>query len=67
MTLAEIKMSDKIWLTAKDIAKIMKCDPGYIRYTAHVNPKKLGYEVDVVGSRVRINRKKFLHYLGEDD
>ena len=65
MTIAEIKASEKLFLTPKEVASVLKCDPGYIRYMAHNNPEKLGFEVITIKTRTKINRKKFLEFLGE--
>ena len=65
MTLEQIRKSDKLWLTPCDIAPVMKCDPNLIRWQAHNDPAKLGFPVTVLKSRVKINRKCFLEYLGE--
>lgn len=65
MTISEIKASTKDWLTAVDVAPVLKCDLNYIRWQAHADPKKLGFEVTVMKRRVKINRKSFLEYLRE--
>lgn len=65
MTLEEVKESDALWLTPADVAPIVGCDPNKIRETAHFNPVLLGFPVTVVGSRVKVWRKKFLEYIGE--
>ncbi len=65
MTLQEIKESDELFLTPLQVARVLKCDPGFIRYAARYTPEKLGFPVMVVGNRTKINRKQFLEYLGE--
>ena len=65
MTLKEMKESSEMFVTPAQAAKILKCDPAFIRYTAHNAPERLGFPVLVVGNRTKINRKQFLEYLGE--
>ena len=65
MTLEQIKASDKIWLTAADIAPVLQCDPNLIRWQAHNDPAKLGFPVSVLKTRVKISRKSFLQFMGE--
>ena len=65
MTLEEIKKSTDLWLTPEDVAPIVGCNAQKIRLTAHDNPTLLGFHVTVVGTRVKIWRKKFLEYIGE--
>ena len=65
MTLEQIKTSDKVFLTPGDIAPVLRCDPHTLRMQAHADPAKLGFPVTVMGSRIKINRKAFLEYLGE--
>lgn len=63
MTIDDIRMSSHIYLTAADIAPILRCDPHSIRAQAHRDPSALGYPVIVTGHRVRIPRKPFIQYL----
>lgn len=65
MTLKEIRASDAVWLTPADIAPVLECDPQLIRRQAQDDPKKLGFPVTVLCSRVKVNRKGFLAFLGE--
>ena len=65
MTVAEIKASDSMWLTAQDIAPVLECDPNLIRRQAQDDPSKLGFPVVVLCTRVKINRKGFLEFIGE--
>ena len=65
MTLAEIKASPETWLTVSDIAPVLECDPNVIRRQAQADPSKLGFPVVVLCSRVKINRKGFLRFMGE--
>lgn len=65
MTLEEIKASPSVWLTPAEIAPVLECDPNVIRRQAQTNPELLGFPVVVLCSRVKINRKRFLEFLGE--
>ena len=65
MTIAEIKASDKVYLSPKEVASVIKIDPAYIRLMAHEAPEKLPFETQVFKTRTKIPRKKFLEYLGE--
>ena len=65
MTLAEIKQSPAMWLTAADVAPVLECNPDAIRQQAQTDPAKLGFPVVVIGTRVKIPRRPFLSYFGE--
>ena len=65
MTIEELKASDKVYLSPKEVASIIKVDPAYIRLMARESPEKLPFETIVVKSWTKINRKKFLEFLGE--
>ena len=66
MTLDEIRASDKTMLTPCDIATVLCCDPQLIRLQAREQPERLGFPVIVMGSRVKIPRKPFLAFVGEE-
>lgn len=65
MTINEIRKSDATWLTPSDIAEVLECDPNTIRAQAQDDPSKLGFPVVVLCSRVKVNRKGFLRFMGE--
>lgn len=65
MTIQEIQNSDKLWLTPADIAPVLECDANVIRRQAQEDPSKLGFPVVVLCSRIKINRKGFLRFIGE--
>lgn len=52
-----------IYLTAAEAAKILHCDPQVLRNQARKDPAMLGFEVIVIGHRVRIPRDPFIRYL----
>lgn len=66
MTIQELKSSDRIHVNAKDIAPIINADPAWIRFQAHKDPAKLGFNVIITNRRVKIPRKAFLQFLGEE-
>ena len=63
MTLAEIKSSDKEFLNSEDVAECIGCMPYSITAQAKENPARLGFAVNVIGARVRIPRRAFLHWI----
>lgn len=65
MSIDEIRDSTETWLTPADIAPILECDANQIRLQARDDPAKLGFPVVVICSRVKINRKGFLRFMGE--
>ena len=67
MTIQEIQNSDQLWLTPADIAPVLECDPNLIRRQAQEDPSKLGFPVVVLCSRIKINRKGFLRFIGEQE
>ena len=68
MTLDEIRNSTKEVLTPGDIAEVLGCDPQDIRVAAKQAPERLGFNVAVIGTRVRIPRKAFIYWMeGKED
>lgn len=65
MTLEEIKRSDKAFLTAADVAEVLRSDAQGIRYMAQHDPEALGFPVVRIRTRTKIPRVPFLRYLGE--
>ena len=66
MTLAEIRESEKDYLTPKDVAPILGCNPYAINVQARNDPARLGFPVCLIGSRVKIPKDGFLKwYRGE--
>ena len=63
MTLKEIERSEKEFLLAADVAPVLGLDPQCLRSQAQDDPVKLGFPVTVTGSRVRIPRLGFLHFM----
>lgn len=67
MTLEEIKTSNALFLTPRDIAPVLECDPQKIRTQAHTDPAMLGFPVSVIGTRVKIPRKPFISFVEGTD
>lgn len=65
MTILEMRESDKVFLTAADVAELLQSDPNSIRGQAHADPTKLGFPVIVIGSYVKIPRIPFLKFIGQ--
>ena len=63
MTLEQIRASDQDFLLAKDICDLLHCKQESINVQAQMDPTKLGFPVCVMGSRVRIPRLAFLHWM----
>ena len=64
MTVLEMKQSEKMFLTAAEVAAVLGCDPQAVRIMARTKPERLGFPVTVVGTRTRIPRVPFLRYIG---
>ena len=65
MTLKEIEESGKEVLTCAGVWPLLKCIPATLHMQAIKWPKKLGFPVIVMGSRVKIPRRPFLAYMKE--
>lgn len=63
MTYEEMLKSDKAFLLTEDVAELLGCKPYSINVQAQQDPAKLGFPVCVTGSRVRIPRLGFLHWM----
>lgn len=63
MTLQDLKMLNKDIITPAIAAKVLGCDPHYIRVVAHQCPEQLGFPVIVMGTRTRIPRLAFIKFL----
>lgn len=64
MTYAEIKASDKDFLTPGDLAGVLGCDPQEIRLMARDERwrPQLGFPVVCMGNRVKIPRIGFINF-----
>lgn len=63
MTYEEMLVSDKAFLRTEDVAEVLGCHPYSINAQAQQDPAKLGFPVCVTGTRVRIPRLGFLHWM----
>ena len=63
MTLNEIRDLDREYLVPSEIAPLLGVDPQDIRVCAKQCPERLGFNVAVVGSRVKVPRRAFLRWI----
>ena len=63
MTWAEIKKSDKLILTAQDVAPILQCDPQTLRISARDQKELIGFNCSVIGQTLRIPRLAFIRWM----
>ena len=66
MTIDEIMASDRIMLTAADIAPILGSDPQTIRQTARKHPELIGFPFAFTGTRIKIPRIGFVRWYNGD-
>lgn len=65
MTLEEIRISSKLFLTPSDVAPVLGSDPHTVRCTARQRPELLGFEFTFSGNRMKIPRIPFLRFIGD--
>lgn len=63
MTLNEIRNLEREFLTPAQVAPLLGVDPQDIRVAAKQCPERLGFNVAVVGSRVKVPRRAFIRWL----
>ena len=63
MTLEEIRSYEREFLTPAQVAPVLGCDPQDIRVTARRHPEQLGFNVALVGTRVKIPRLGFIRWM----
>lgn len=63
MTLSELQSSTKDFLIPEDVADLIGCKPYSINVQAKADPSKLGFPVSLIGTRVKIPRLGFLHWM----
>ena len=63
MTLDEIRNSTKEVLTPAEVAEVLGCDPQDVRVAAKVHPERLGFNVAVIGTRVKVPRRAFIRWM----
>ena len=62
MTLNDIQAIPRDYLVPSDICEYLGCSQYSINIQAQKEPEKLGFPVIVMGSRVRIPKKAFIHF-----
>lgn len=62
MTLEEIKKLKKPFLTPREAAGVMNCDPYSITLMARERPDLLGFPVTVLRTRTKIPRVPFVKF-----
>ena len=62
MTLDEIRDFTRDYLTPAQVAEVLGADPQDIRVAARLHPERLGFNVAVVGSRIKIPRLAFIRW-----
>lgn len=63
MTRADLECMDCVYLTPKQAAEVIGCDPQKIRIQAQRNPALLGFPVSVIGTRTKIPRIPFIEFV----
>jgi len=63
MTLDEIRNSTKEVLTPAEVAEVLGCDPQDVRVAARQRPDLLGFNVAVIGTRVKVPRLAFIRWM----
>ena len=66
MTLEDMIRSEKPFITPQQAARVIGCDPMYIRLVARgPNPAALGFPTTVTRTRTHIPRLPFIRYVEE--
>lgn len=63
MTLTEVERMDVATLTPAQVASVLHSDPQLIRVAARQRPELLGFDVIIVGNRVKIPREAFVAFM----
>jgi len=66
VTVEQIKASEKIMLTPRDVAEVLGMNHYNVSLIARDCPERLGFPVLRSGNRTKIPRKAFLRFLGEE-
>ena len=64
MTLAQIRASDKEWLTPADVSRVLQCNPYTLNVTV-ANGKTLPFPYLMTGRRLKIPRRAFIAWAEE--
>jgi len=60
-----IKAMDKLFVNVDEVAPILECNAQDIRGQARDRPELLGFPVTIYGSRIKIPRLPFIHFIEE--
>lgn len=63
MTISEMEGSNKEYLTLRDVSGVLRCNPDSLRRQARSDASKLGFQVIIVNSRIKVPRLPFLHFI----
>ena len=63
MTLNEMRNIDREYLIPREVAPILGVDPQDIRVAAKQYSERLGFNVTVIGTRVKIPRLAFIRWM----
>ena len=63
MTFEQMQHSDADFLLCKDVCDLLRCKQDSLNAQAKEDPSKLGFPVCVMGTRVRIPRLAFIHWV----
>lgn len=63
MTLDDIRNFDREFLTPAQVAPILGCDAQDVRVAAKERPDLLGFNVAVIGTRVKIPKRGFIAWM----
>lgn len=67
LTLQEMERCDREYLIPREVAEVLGCAPYSINIMAKQCPERLGFNVVMIGRRVKIPRRPFLKYIkGEE-
>ena len=67
MTWEEIKTSDKLILTAQDVAPVLNCDPQTLRLAVRKQKELIGFNWSMIGQTLRIPRMAFVRWMEGND
>lgn len=63
MTIEQIRDYEREYLTPAEVAPVLGCDAQDIRVAARQRPELLGFNVAIIGTRVKIPRLAFLNWI----
>lgn len=63
ITLNDVRLMEMDFITPDIVAKVLGCNPHYIRVAAANDPASLGFPLSRVGNRTKIPRLAFIHWM----